>query len=437
MTERRYLGLNINLKPAGGHPAAWRHASVDVSRLYDFDYYRGLAQHAEAAGIDAFFIADHLSYPLGGESLPHNWEPIAFLSALAASTRQIGVIATISTTFSHPYNVARQIGELDRLSNGRAGWNIVTSGHVASAHNFGLADLPGHDDRYARADEFVEVVKRLLLSWEPEALVLDQAAGVGVDASRIRAINHEGRYFTVRGPLNLPRTKQGWPVFVQAGASDRGRDLAAKHADSIYSFSNGITDARAFYDDAKNRAVQHGRSPEHLHVFKAFGVLVERDRARAEDLYAELNELLPEGGDPLRSLSSTSGIDLSLLPDEAPIPPLPDPSTLNNYQTFYALTLEKITAEGLRTVGDLRRALPFAGNLQPLVGNPADIADVLEHWWNAGVIDGATFIAVSAQGGLENIFDLLIPELRRRGLRPDGYSGETLRDRYGFPYPSR
>lgn len=439
MNTRHAIALNINIfKQDGFHPAAWLAPETDPDRSYDIRYWQSLARTVEQAGVDALFVADLLFHDeRQSRGLPNGWEPISFLSALAAVTERIGVIATVSSTYSHPYNVARQIASLDRISRGRAGLNIVTTGHDASAQNFGGASLPDHDRRYERAAEFIEVVRQLLLSWDEDAIVYDRAAGHLIDPSRVRPIDHRGEFFQVRGPLNTPRSPQGWPVLLQAGASDAGRDLAARYADAVYSVSHEIDDAREYYDDLKGRAAQLGRNPAELKVFKAFGILVEEDSARARERFERLEAA--GGGEndgALASVLRISGVDLGALADDEPIPELPDVSVLNNYHTHYSLLRRAIERERLTTIGQLRDYYARRGvTFQTLVGDPAEIVDEIARWYEAGVIDGISLAPAVSQRDVANLAELLIPELVRRGLRAPGVGATTLRERYGLSVP--
>ncbi|WNI18042.1 LLM class flavin-dependent oxidoreductase [Actinacidiphila sp. ITFR-21] len=430
----RHINLNINVKSAGSHDGAWRSPDTDLSAVNDFGALRALAGRAEAAGIDALFFADGLNYSArsGAGAPPPVFEPVSLLGALAASTTRLGLIATMSTTYNEPYNLARQMSSLDWISNGRVGWNIVTTGGGGAAANFGLAEHPEHDERYRRAVEFVTVACKLWESWDPDAVVADRSTGIYVDPAKVHPIDHHGDVFRVAGPLNSPRSPQGRPLLVQAGGSEPGRDLAAQHADVVYTISQTVQDARELYDDLKSRVVAYGRDPDSIKVVMGIRVLVAPTRREAEDTAARLEEL----NDPRRVLQHVGGligVDLARLPLDAPVPLLPEATSTNAIQTHLQLLHELIARERPATIRELVGRLQGGVGALTVTGDGADVADFLEEWVRAGVVDGFNVGLQMLQGGAENFFDLVVPELRRRGLRPDDYPGTTLRDRYGLP----
>ena len=262
---KRQLHLNLFIHGRGHHEASWRHPASSPLALTDIRYYQDLAQRAEAALFDSIFLADQLALGDDAAQAARTWlEPVTVLAAVAAATTRIGMIATCSTTYTEPFNLARQFGSLDHISNGRVGWNIVTSWLATAAANYGGAGQISHTDRYARAEEYMAVVKALWDSWAEDAVIDDRANGRYARPDRIRPIGHKGEYYQVAGPLNLPRTPQGRPVFVQAGSSDTGRRFAARHAEAVFTAHMEKATAQAFYADLKSLIAAEGRSPEQV-----------------------------------------------------------------------------------------------------------------------------------------------------------------------------
>jgi FMN-dependent oxidoreductase (nitrilotriacetate monooxygenase family) len=433
-SPRPQLLLNLVLSAAHFN-ASWRLPEVDTRHLYDFSLYADIARRAEAVNIHSIFVADSLA--LQRESVAtrgvRGYEPASFLSALAAVTRQIGLIGTFSTTFNEPYNLARVLTSLDRLSHGRAGWNIVTSTLDSEAQNFGLDTLPEHDGRYERAEEFLAVAKALWTSFEEESYVADKERGVLFDPDKVHEIHHSGTYYKVRGPLNSHRTPQVWPVLCQAGASEAGRDFAGKHAEIIYSRSSTIEDAVAYRNDLRARAERSGRAPDSIKVFVSTDLSLGATTTEAEDFAARVRELEPHR-DELLAVREMTGWDLTDLADAAAIPPLPNPETVNNFRTQITNLTQLIARQGFTTVGDLRSHFRKARFWSGWVGSVDAIADRLEEWFSAGAADGFTLSGDIVPGhGVYTIFDDLVPELQRRGLFQTEYRGTTLREHYGLP----
>ena len=316
----RQLNLNLFLLAGGHHEAAWRHAGSDSDRLYDVAYYQDLARRAEAAKLDAVFFADVPALAFDVRfTARFGLEPITLLSAIAAVTERIGLIATTSTTYSEPYNLARLFGTLDHISKGRAGWNIVTTGSADVAQNFGLSEHPAYGDRYQRAAEYLEVVSKLWDSWEDDAIVGDRESGQYANADKIHPINHAGRHFQVRGALTTPRSPQGRPVYVQAGSSEDGRAFAARFAEAIFTAHQRLSDAQDFYRDIKARAAALGRRPEHIKILPGISPFIASTEAEARKLEQEFNELIqPEYS--LNQLHRLLDIDLRGHDLDAPFP---------------------------------------------------------------------------------------------------------------------
>ncbi len=434
MTHQRHASININMKSAGSHDGAWRHPDTDVTKVNDFRALADFARKAEAAGVDALFFADGLSYsaPGSADTPPSGFEPVSLMGALAAVTSRIGYIGTISTTYSEPYNLARQLASLDRISGGRIGWNIVTTAGGGAAANFSLNEHPEHSERYRRAGEFVEVATKLWDSWGADAIVADKSTGRYVNADQVHPINHQGSYYSVAGPLNIPRSPQGHPLLVQAGSSEDGRDFAARYAEVVYSISQTIPSAKRFYEDIKTRAENYGRDPDSIKIVMGIRVLVEKSAQQAH----EKDQYLRELADPQRTLKHLGGIigvDLTQFPLDGPVPPIPEPTSSNAMQTHVGLLAELVQRERPATVRELVDKLNGGVGAVSVTGDGPGVADALQEWLEAGVVDGFNVGLQILQGGGENFFDLVIPELVRRGLRSADYQGDTLRQYFGLP----
>lgn len=435
MTEpANRLALNLSIKAAGNHPAAWRHSTAQLADVNSIRSILALAGRADEAGVDALFLADKLAFASDRSTVPMVYEPVSLLAAIAAVTRRIGLIGSISTTFSHPFTVARQTASLDHISGGRLGWNVVTSGVQRAARNYGLAELPSHAGRYRRAHEFLEATTALWESWGIDAVIRDSASGVFVDTDAVSPVDHRGEEFSIAGPLNSPRPPQGWPVIVQAGGSSAGRDLAARWADSVYTVAGDIDGARAYYQDVKSRAAQYGRPPESIRVMTGFRVLVGKTSEAAQQADAELAAL----ADPrqvLRQLALISGVDLDVPDLDQPVPPLPDPADSEGYRTHLEALHTLVQTRQPRSIRELAHQLDGGfGWDNRLVGDAGQIADVFEEWVTAGATDGINLGSEILHGGIDAVFTELIPELERRGLRAPAaeQSAGTLRERYGL-----
>ncbi|WP_157253662.1 LLM class flavin-dependent oxidoreductase [Nonomuraea typhae] len=432
----RQLNLNLFVYPAGHHEAAWRFREAKPERVLDIAYYQELAQRAEEAKLDAVFFAD-------GPSLPDNvryasrfrLEPFTWLSAIAAVTRRIGLIATASTTYLEPYNLARLFASLDHLSGGRAGWNIVTTGAPQAAQNFGLDEHPVHAERYGRAHEFLEVVTALWDSWEDDALVIDQAGGVFADTGKIHTIDHAGERLRVRGPLNTPRSPQGRPVYVQAGSSEDGRAFAARHAEAIFTAHQTLENARDFYADIKARVKAEGRDPALVKVLPGISPFIGSTEAEARALQQEFDELTqPEYS--VQQLRQFLGIDLSGHDLDGPVPREKLPThEQRGYGSRFGVVVDIIEREN-PTIRQLLHRLAGARGHWVTAGTPEQIADRIEEWFTGGAADGFNVMPPYLNGGFEVFADHVLPILRSRGLFRSEYGGATLRDHYGLPRPA-
>jgi FMN-dependent oxidoreductase (nitrilotriacetate monooxygenase family) len=347
------------------------------------------------------------------------------LPALAMVTHRIGLVTTASTTYNEPFNIARKFATLDQISKGRAGWNVVASWSKWEAQNFGLEDVLDYDTRYARAGEFVSVVKGLWDSWEDGALLLNQASGRYFDETKMHVLNHKGRFFKVRGPLNVAAIPQGHPVIVQAGASEQGRELAAATADVIYAVHDSVERARGYYADLKGRLAKHGREPDDLKILPAFCPVVAPTRAEAQGKYDQLQALI----DPLVGLGRLYGTfgDLSGYPLDGPLPPRADGDL--ELRSLSLQSIEKAEREK-PTIREMYLRAGITGNAR--VGTAEDIADTMQEWFESNACDGFNITPATLPGGGEEFVEMVLPELRRRGLFRNEYEGKTLRENLGL-----
>ena len=434
-SARRQLHLNLFLMGVGHHEAAWRHPRTDPSRLSDIRYFQELAATAEAAAFDSVFLADGVEGPTpGANAWVSHFEPFTLLSALAVSTERIGLIGTVSTGFTEPYNLARQFASLDHLSRGRAGWNIVTSAGDRAARNFGRDRNQDHAARYQRAAEYLEVVGSLWDSWEDDALLLDRAAGRVTAPGKLHEIDHRGEHFQVLGPLNIPRGPQGHPLLVQAGSSEDGRDFAARHAEAVFTAQQTLDEGQAFYGDLKRRAAALGRDPGGVVVLPGIVPVLGSTEAEAKALDEELDLLI----DPSRAvgtLSTLLGVDLRDHPLDAPLPPLPPVTAINGAKSRFELVRDLAERDGL-TLRQLIGRLGGGRGHQVLAGTPEQVADHIELWFTQGAADGFNVMPPILPEGLDLFTEHVVPLLRERGLFRSEYQGTTLREHYGLARPA-
>lgn len=442
--SKRQLSLNAFLMSTGHHIAAWRHPDVPVGAELDFKQYLRVARLAEAAKFDAVFVADGVAvgksssagttgqYDTVAKTARGSYlEPFTLLSALAASTDKIGLIATVSTSFNEPYNLARKFASLDWISNGRAGWNQVTSGNDAEAQNFGRESHLDHALRYERADEFLDVVKGLWDSWEDDAFIRDKDSGQFFDPAKLRELNHQGEHFQVRGPLNVARPPQGYPVLVQAGSSEAGKEIAARTAEVVFTAHQSLENAQAFYADVKGRLARYGRSPDELKILPGILPIVGRTEEEAQAKYQKLQDLVhPQVG--LSLLSGMIGADLSAYDIDGPVPrDLPE---TNGGKSRQALLLDLAERDNL-SIRELYLRIAGARGHWVVVGSYLQVADQIQEWFENGAADGFNVMPPWLSGGLEDFIELVVPELRRRGLFRSEYSGSTLREHLGLARP--
>lgn len=428
------LHLNLFLMGVGHHEAAWRHPASDPSDLADISHFQSLAREAESAGFDSVFLADGVeARPDTAHSLASHFEPFTLLAALATVTSRIGLIGTVSTGFSEPYNLARQFASLDHISHGRAGWNIVTSAGDLAARNFNRSANQEHAVRYERADEFLDVVTALWDSWDDDALRLDRGTGTFADPAKVRTIDHVGKHFQVRGPLNIPRAPQGHPLLVQAGSSQDGRGFAARWAEAVFTAQQTLAEGQEFYADLKARAAALGRDADQVVILPGIVPVIGSTEAEAHALDRELDELIV----PQRAVSVLSdvlGVDLRDHPLDAPLPPLPPVAAINGAKSRFELIRDLAERDRL-TLRQLVGRLGGGRGHQVVVGTPEQIADHIEQWYRLGAADGFNVMPPLLPSGLTAFTEQVVPILRTRGLFRSAYEGSTLREHYGLARP--
>ncbi|PXW22910.1 LLM class flavin-dependent oxidoreductase [Paraburkholderia caballeronis] len=430
----RRLHLNVNILHSGFVPSAWRLEHADPHAFVDVGHYVRVAQIAEAGKLDAVFLADNAAIVDQIDFRPITaLEPTVLLASIAAGTTHIGVIGTASTSYNEPYNIARRFATLDHVSRGRAGWNVVTTADLASARNFGRDAVPDHAERYARAAEFTEVVKALWDSWEDDAFVGDKEGGRFVDVAKVHPVAHRGRYFSVQGPLNLPRSPQGYPVLVQAGGSADGRDLAARYAEAVFSASQSFEESAAYRRDLNTRAAAYGRHGG-VKVLAGLTTIIGATEADALRRRDELVDRIPWRYS-LNRLAGTLGIDADRLKLDAPLPEdLALPGGGNGNHTFFHATIAQARRHGY-TVRELIRSLAGGTGHRVVVGTPEQVADDIEHWFNGGAADGFNLMPDALPDGLGDFVDGVVPILQKRGLFRTEYEGTTLREHFGLARP--
>ncbi|MGW0634864.1 LLM class flavin-dependent oxidoreductase [Nocardia salmonicida] len=434
---RRQVHLNVNILNAGVFGGSWRFPGTDPAASFTLDHYVRIAQRAEEAKFDAIFLADGPAIREDIRYRPFNsLEPTVILAALAAATERVGLIATLSSSYNDPYDVARRFASLDLLSGGRTGWNVVTTAGVDAARNFGFDAEPAHGARYERAAEFVEVVRALWNSWEPDALIGDKATHRFADYTRIHAVDHHGPHFDVAGPLNVPRSPQGEPVVVQAGASKDGRALAARVGEVIFTAAQTADEAGEYYRDVKARAVGYGRRAEDVLILPGLSTVLGSTEAEAAQRRELLAELVPPDY-ALDRLATQLGVDRDDLTLDGPLPwhLLADPDEAGGSQTFYKIALGLARRENL-TVRQLLRRLGGGAGHRIVTGTPEQVADAIIDWVEAGIADGFNLMPDVLPGGFDDFVDGVVPILRERGVFRTDYEATTLRGHLGLPVPT-
>lgn len=427
----RQLHLGAMIHGVGHGWGEWRHPDAQPDASTNFAFYKQQAQLAEAAHFDFAFIADSLH--IHAKSSPHylnRFEPLTILSALAAVTEHIGLVATITVSYTEPFQVARQLSSLDHISGGRAGWNVVTSWLSGTADNFGKAEHPPHAQRYRIAREHVQVVKGLWDSWEDDAFVRNKASGEFFSPDKLHTLNHQGEFFKVKGPLNIARSPQGQPLIFQAGVSDDGRNFAAQNADAIFVSPESFDEAHAYYQDLKARAEGFGRDPQALFILPGIRPIVGRDEADAEARYQQAVALVSIEDAIVALGRPFNDYDFSPHDLDAPFPDLGDLGSNSHRGSSEAI--KRLAREEQLTLREV--ALRFSQPNRDFTGTAQQVADAIEHWFEHGAADG--FIIRSLlPDGLQRFTELVVPELQKRGLWRTEYSGKTLRDNFGLSVP--
>lgn len=434
-TMPKQLKLCAFMRPASIHTGAWRYPGAYPDANFNLTHLVRFAQTLERAKFDAFFMADHLAVlnmPMDALKRSHtvtSFEPFTLLAALAMATQRLGLIATASTTFDAPFHVARRFASLDHISSGRAGWNIVTTSNPDAALNFGLEEHMEHGERYRRAREFYDVVTGLWDSWADDAFIRDAERGIYFDPEKLHVLDHKGKYFSVRGPLHIARPVQGWPVIVQAGASEAGRQLAAETAEAVFTAQANLEAGRAFYADVKGRMAKIGRHPDHMKIMPGCFVVVGDTMEEAREKRARLDSLV-DYANAIGSLSIALGTDASKFDPDGPLPEIPETNASKSGRER-AIALAR--RENL-TVRQLAQRLGGYAGLA-MVGTPQTIADEMQEWLETGGSDGFTIMFPYLPGGLEDFCSKVVPELQRRGIFRREYEGATLRENLGLPRP--
>jgi FMN-dependent oxidoreductase (nitrilotriacetate monooxygenase family) len=435
MAASKQLHLGAFMRPVSIHTGAWRYPGAWPDANFNFSHLKRLAQTLERGKFDAFFMADHLAVlnmPIEALKRSHtvtSFEPFTLLSALAGVTERLGLVATGSTTFDEPYHIARRFASLDHISGGRAGWNIVTTSNPDAALNFDLDDHMEHGERYARAREFYDVVTGLWDSFADDAFIRDVNSGLYFDPDKLHVLNHKGKYLSVRGPLNIARPVQGWPVIFQAGASEAGRQLAAETAEVVFAAGSNLAGAKEFYTDVKSRTEKAGRNPDHLKILPGAFVVVGDSIEEAREKRARLDSLVHYDS-AVASLSVMLGHDASGFDPDAPLPDIPE---TNASKTGRERVIALAKRENLN-VRQLAQRLGGYGGLA-FVGTPASIADQMEEWLVSEGSDGFNIMFPYLPEGLDDFVDRVVPELQRRGIFRRDYRGTTLREHLGLPRP--
>jgi N-acetyl-S-(2-succino)cysteine monooxygenase len=431
---RSQMHLNAFIYDIGHHEAAWRLPESDPFAPFSIDHYVHVTRIAEAAGFDSIFFADVPAVSGDPRYRPQGaLDPTTLLASLAMTSERIGLIATASTTYSEPYDLARRFASIDHISHGRAGWNIVTSATAEAAANFGHDEQPPHRVRYERAEDFVQAATKLWDSWDDDALVADKEAGVFARGDGIHPVDHRGPYFRVAGPLNVPRSPQGRPLLVQAGSSSDGRAFAARWAEAVFTAQRSLASGQEFYADVKRLAVAAGRRPQDVRILPGIVPVIGATEAEARAREAEFERrIVPAYG--LRQLSQFCGVDLTGVQLDAPLPQLPAIDEVESHRSRAALISELAQGERL-TVRQLLGRMGGGRGHRTFAGTPEQLADDLERWFSEGAADGFNVMAPALPGDLERFIDQVLPILRARGLVRTEYEGTTLREHYGLQRP--
>ncbi|MBO37780.1 MAG: LLM class flavin-dependent oxidoreductase [Rhodospirillaceae bacterium] len=437
MSEDRKLHFGAFMRPVTIHTGAWRYPGAYADANFNFQHIVKFAQKLEQGKFDAFFMADHLAVfnmpmdALKRSSTPTSFEPMTLLPALAMVTEHLGLVATGSTTYDEPFHVARRFASLDHISDGRAGWNVVTTSNPNASMNFGRDDQMEHDERYNRAREFYDVVTGLWDSWADDAFIRDQESGVFFDPDKMHVLDHKGKYLKVRGPLNIGRPVQGYPVIVQAGASNAGRQLAAETAEAVFTAQSNLAAGQKFYADVKGRMQAAGRNPDHMKILPACMVIIADTREEAREKRMKLDSLVHYES-AIASLSIALGVDAAKFEQDKPLPN--DIPETEAGQSSRERAIRAAEEDNL-TVRQLAQRLGGHSSLC-LMGTPDEVADQMEEWLMTRGSDGFTIQFPFVPEGIDDFVDRLVPVLQDRGLFRKEYEGKTLRENMGLPRPA-
>ena len=430
------MRLGAFMRPVSIHTAAWRYPNAYRDANFNFEHYQRFVSTLERGCFDAFFMADHLAVmnmpmaALKRSATVTSFDPLTLLPALAVTTKHIGLVATASTTYNEPYHVARKFASLDHISDGRAGWNVVTSANPHEAMNFGFDEHMEHDQRYDRAHEFYDVVTGLWDSWADDAFLHDADSGIYFNPEKLRVLDHKGPHLKVRGPLNVARPIQGWPVIVQAGASEAGRALAAETAEVVFGAANTLSDGKAYYADLKRRMTDFGRQEDQLKVLPGAFIVVGETVAEAQEKKKLLDSLVhPDSG--IATLSVLLGYDVSGLDLDKPLPELTESNASKSGQK----KLVDMARRDNLTVGQLAQFVGGSFSVLEIVGTPKTIVDQMEEWFVSSACDGFNIMFPYLPEGLHDFVDKIVPELQRRDLFRREYEGTTLRENLGLARP--
>ena len=433
---KKYLSLGAFINLPGHHVASWRHPKTETRRITDLAYLTEIAQIAERGKFDNLFFAD----VFGQEILENGHsglklDPVVIISALASVTKNIGLTATLTTSYNDPFHVARKFAAIDHLSNGRAAWNVVTSANEREALLFGRDAHYQHAERYERAEEFVDVVKQLWFSIDADALIVDKEKGHYYDLNKVTKVNHQGKFFKIKGTLDAPSTPQGHPVIVQAGSSEAGKELAAKTAEVIFTAWQTLGEAQRFYQDVKGRLAKYGRQPDDLKILPGAFIIVAKTEEEAIAKHQELNNYITADVG-LAYLSTFTGVDLTNLDFEGAIPDFEGQQQDETNPNIRTNIIKRIVErKGLKTLRELYNNIAGARGHREIIGSPTQVADQLQEWFEQGGADGFNIMAPTFPEGLNDIVELVIPELQRRGLFKTEYEGTTLRENLGLRRP--
>jgi N-acetyl-S-(2-succino)cysteine monooxygenase len=435
--EKMRLGAFFN--PTGHHVASWRHEKAQADAGINFEHYRDITLTAERGKMDLVFLADNISVrEAHADALARsaqyiaNMEPLTLIAALAAVTKHIGLVATASTSFNEPYHVARKFASIDHISHGRAGWNLVTSGVPGDAYNFSREEHYEHDVRYNRANEFAEIVTGLWDSWDDDAFIRDKDSGIFLDPHKKHRLDHKGEWFQVRGPLNVPRSPQGWPVIVQAGGSQDMIQVAARFAEVVFCAPLNLEQSVTFYSELKDRLALHDRTPDEMKILPGLSPIVGRTAEEAEEKQNNLDSLThPVVAREILSLI-LGGVDLSKHDMDGPMPDFA-PDKVSGQGIFNHVM--DIARKGNLTLRQTAQVVAGARGKFVVKGTPGHVADVMEDWFSKHACDGFNIMPPYLPGSLDDFVDLVIPELQKRGLFRTEYEGKTLRENLGLKRP--